>query len=84
MNNVENVLKMFYCVYILGPIETDMYMDVAKNCCNSEMKNNFMEMRNAKKLVKVEDSVAKLILILKEQCYENGRHIDFYEEIHPS
>lgn len=75
---------MFYCLYILGPIETDMYMDIAKNCCNSEIKNSFMEMRNAKKLVKVEDSVSKLIFILKEQCYQNGRHIDFYDEVHPS
>lgn len=58
-----------------------MYKEIANKCCYPEVKESFVALMNNKNLVKMEDSVAKLIFILRGQCYQSGDRIDFYDDV---
>lgn len=65
---------------ISGPIETDMYKITTTQCCFPDVIENFRDLKTENRLVKVEDSIGKLINILKEQNYENGATIDYFDQ----
>uniref|UniRef100_T1HM12 Uncharacterized protein n=1 Tax=Rhodnius prolixus TaxID=13249 RepID=T1HM12_RHOPR len=65
--------------YSPGPVGTDMVDRIIKGIKDEDVKNSFIEMRDSKTLVKVEDTVAKLIDVLGNSKYTSGGRVDYFD-----
>ncbi|KAB7499412.1 Sepiapterin reductase, partial [Armadillidium nasatum] len=65
--------------YAPGPLDNDMQDELRALCEDPEVKEMFTKMKETNQLLPVKTSVEKLILILKENKFESGKHIDFYD-----
>lgn len=52
---------------------------IIKGIKDEDVKNSFIEMRDSKTLVKVEDTVAKLIDVLGNSKYTSGGRVDYFD-----
>ena len=56
-----------------------MYKICASQNCFPDISEEFRNLKNEDRLVRVEDSVTRLVSILGEQKYENGASIDYFD-----
>ena len=61
--------------YAPGPLETDM----AQELRNAADLDKTLQVNFNKPLLKVQDSARKLMRLLKENSYESGAHIDYFD-----
>lgn len=63
--------------YAPGPVETDMYQTMLTEVTHRETKEMFS---NIKPLT-TEQTVTRLVQVLKEQKYKSGDHVDYFDEL---
>lgn len=66
--------------YSPGPVETDMFHQVCTEVADKEVNANFNTMLKTKTVLTCEQTVNRLLAVLKEHKYKSGDHIDYYEE----
>ncbi|KAG0342106.1 hypothetical protein BG004_005753 [Podila humilis] len=66
--------------YAPGPLDNEMQADVRRTLGDAEQLEIYDGMHKNGKLVKMDDSSRKLVLILKKDEYSTGAHVDFYDE----
>lgn len=67
--------------YSPGPVETDMFHTVCENLIDSDAKKQFNELRTTKTVLTPEQTVNRLLDILREQKYKSADHVDYYDEL---
>ncbi|RUS22171.1 hypothetical protein BC937DRAFT_90126 [Endogone sp. FLAS-F59071] len=65
--------------YAPGPMDNDMQRDVRHTLGDAEQKELYSKMHAESKLVRMEDSAAKLVEILAADEFTSGVHIDYYD-----
>ena len=65
--------------YAPGPMETAMAETLATEVFDEKIRGMFQKMKDEKTYVKVEESVKKLIGLLRNGGFESGSHIDFFD-----
>lgn len=85
---VKAAKEMFFKVFALeypevdvlnyspGPVKTDMFDDFSKNLANEKFRNSLT--RN--KILTTEETVTRLIEVLKDHQYKSGDHVDYFDE----
>ncbi|KAG0200283.1 hypothetical protein BGX28_006590 [Mortierella sp. GBA30] len=66
--------------YAPGPLDNEMQADVRRTLGDKEQLEIYDGMHKSGSLVRMEDSSRKLVLILKEDTFPSGGHVDFYDE----
>ncbi|KAG0368746.1 sepiapterin reductase [Gamsiella multidivaricata] len=66
--------------YAPGPLNNDMQADVRRTLGDKEQLEIYDGMHKSGSLVNMDDSSRKLVLLLKNDEYTTGGHIDFYDE----
>ena len=72
---LENTEKFRAFTYTPGACDTGMYDDITNKVCFEESK----KMLEGMQLLKSPDSIQKLIKIIKDDKFENGAVIDYYD-----
>jgi len=67
--------------YAPGPVDTDMQAEIRKNASIPEQRQFYTMMFETGKLVTPDATTAKLVRILEQGKYENGAHIDYYDDV---
>lgn len=67
--------------YSPGPVETDMFYQVCNEHGDQETKANFNDMTVKKTVLTCEQTVNRLLAVLKEHKYKSGDHVDYYDEL---
>ncbi|XP_011171986.1 sepiapterin reductase isoform X1 [Solenopsis invicta] len=67
--------------YAPGPVDTDMFAMVCEKLVDAETKKLFNEMREKKTVLTTEQTVNRLVEILKEQKYNSADHVDYYDKL---
>lgn len=67
--------------YAPGPVETDMFHTVCENMVDPEAKKKFNELRTMKTVLTPEQTVNRLVQILRECKYKSADHVDYYDEL---
>ncbi|OAD57799.1 Sepiapterin reductase [Eufriesea mexicana] len=67
--------------YSPGPVETDMYLEICTKVGDKEIKAQFNDMLTKKRVLTCEQTVNRLLTILKEQKYKSGAHVDYNDEL---
>ena len=67
--------------YSPGPVDTEMFDNIVTNAKDDEIRTNFGEMRDKKKILTTEATVRRLVEVLVNQKYKSGDHVDFYDEL---
>ncbi|CAO3642639.1 unnamed protein product [Cunninghamella echinulata] len=65
--------------YAPGPLDNEMQKSVRETLGDPEQAILYTDMANKGNLVKMDDSVLKLIKLLQENTYSSGAHIDYYD-----
>ncbi|KAF9186803.1 hypothetical protein BGZ51_001599 [Haplosporangium sp. Z 767] len=66
--------------YAPGPLDNEMQADVRRTLGDKEQLKIYDGMHKSGSLVKMDDSSRKLVLLLKEDTFTSGGHVDFYDE----
>ncbi|KAJ4444609.1 hypothetical protein ANN_06405 [Periplaneta americana] len=74
-NPALNVLN-----YAPGPIDTDMVSEVISRTSDIDVKKMFVEYKETKKLLTVDDTTKRIIEILEKGNFQSGQHVDYYDE----
>ncbi|KAH9518375.1 hypothetical protein Btru_016572 [Bulinus truncatus] len=74
----ENIRTLNYAP---GPLVTDMTNIACENTKDVELRNWFEEQMRKNALVECESSAQKLVSILQKNTFDNGAHIDYFDEI---
>ncbi|XP_076233626.1 sepiapterin reductase [Calliopsis andreniformis] len=75
-NPKANVLN-----YSPGPVETDMFYQACNTFGDKEVKKYFTDMLEKKTYLTCEQTVNRLLNILKEHKYKPGDHVDYFDEL---
>lgn len=75
-NPKANVLN-----YSPGPVETDMFYEACTGFSDKDVKKHFNDMLDKKTYLTCEQTVNKLLSVLKEHKYKPGDHVDYYDEL---
>ncbi|XP_017877482.1 sepiapterin reductase [Ceratina calcarata] len=67
--------------YSPGPVETDMYQEVCNELADKEAREQFNAMRTERTVLTCEQTVNRLLTVLKEQKYTSGDHVDYFDEL---
>ncbi|XP_034934622.1 sepiapterin reductase-like [Chelonus insularis] len=67
--------------YSPGPVETGMLRTASETASDADTKEMFTTMRQEKRQLTTEQTVNRLVQILKEQKYTSGDHIDYFDQI---
>lgn len=67
--------------YSPGPVETDMYYEICNDLADKQVKTEFKDMLTKKTVLTCEQTVNRLLMVLKEQKYKSGDHVDYYDEL---
>ncbi|XP_060829383.1 sepiapterin reductase [Bombus pascuorum] len=67
--------------YSPGPVETDMYYEICNEVADKQTKTQFNDMLTKKTVLTCEQTVNRLLTVLKEQKYKSGDHVDYYDEL---
>ncbi|CAL1528802.1 unnamed protein product [Lymnaea stagnalis] len=74
----ENIRTLNYAP---GPLVTDMTDIACQNTKDMDLRHWFEEQVRKKSLVECDASVQKLVTILQQNTFENGAHMDYFDEI---
>jgi sepiapterin reductase len=66
--------------YSPGPVDTEMLKEVTKTTVDSEAKKMLTEFRENKTVLSTEQTVNRLVQVLKERKYKSGGRVDYYDE----
>ncbi|KAG0254718.1 hypothetical protein BG011_005553 [Mortierella polycephala] len=66
--------------YAPGPLDNEMQADVRRTLGDKEQLKIYDGMHKSGSLVKMDDSSRKLVLLLKDDTFTSGGHVDFYDE----
>lgn len=58
-----------------------MLSQIVDKCCDTDTKTQMSEMKKQNSLVKMDETVRKIILILKGRNYQSGARIDFFDDV---
>lgn len=67
--------------YSPGPVETDMLKTFSQRCGDDDLRASMSKLREERKQLTTEQTVNRLIDILKEQKYKSGAHVDYFDKI---
>ncbi|KYN05691.1 Sepiapterin reductase, partial [Cyphomyrmex costatus] len=67
--------------YAPGPVDTDMFTVACEKLADPTVKMMFNEMRKKKTVLTAEQTVNRLVQILKEEKYNSGDHVDYYDKL---
>lgn len=67
--------------YSPGPVDTDMYNSIIETAESAEIRNLFKEVKENKTVLSPEQTVSKLLGILKEGKFKSGQIIDYFDRI---
>lgn len=73
-NPTINVLN-----YSPGPVDTDMIAEVISNTSDTDVKKTFVEYKETKTLLTVDDTTKRIIEVLEKGDFESGHHVDYYD-----
>ena len=65
--------------YAPGPLDTEMQRITRETCSDETLRATFAKMYEEGKLVSPDDSAQKLLLLLDEDNYTQGQHIDYFD-----
>lgn len=65
--------------YSPGPVDTDMFHSVIKDCKDAEIKQQFVDIVENKKLLSAEQTIQKMIGLLQAGNFQSGDTIDYYD-----
>jgi len=67
--------------YSPGPVDTDMFHTLCDNITNLANKQKFCEMRDKKIILSPEQTINKLVEVLKAHKYKSADHVDYYDPL---
>ncbi|KYN27820.1 PREDICTED: sepiapterin reductase [Trachymyrmex cornetzi] len=67
--------------YAPGPVDTDMFTMVCEKIIDTKVKKAFNEMREKKTVLTTEQTVNRLVQVLKEHKYNSADHVDYYDKL---
>ncbi|KAJ9595492.1 hypothetical protein L9F63_013314 [Diploptera punctata] len=66
--------------YSPGPVDTDMVAEVVSNTEDAEIKEMFVNLKESKNILTVDQTTKRIIDLLESGKYENGQRVDYYDE----
>ena len=67
--------------YSPGPVDTDMFTIACEKMVDPKTKKAFNEMREKKTVLTAEQTVNRLVQVLKEHKYNSADHVDYYDKL---
>ncbi|XP_078038958.1 sepiapterin reductase-like [Augochlora pura] len=67
--------------YSPGPVETDMLHEVCKTHGDQDIKASFNNMLTNRTVLTCDQTVNRLLNVLRDQKYTSGDHVDYYDEL---
>ncbi|XP_078050584.1 sepiapterin reductase [Augochlora pura] len=67
--------------YSPGPVATDMFYEMSRTHGDEDIQASFNNMLTNKTTLTCDQTVKRLLNILKDQRYTSGDHIDYYDEL---
>ncbi|KYN37636.1 Sepiapterin reductase [Trachymyrmex septentrionalis] len=67
--------------YSPGPVDTDMFAMACEKIIDPKAKKAFNEMREKKTVLTTEQTVNRLVQVLKEHKYNSADHVDYYDKL---
>ncbi|XP_053970505.1 sepiapterin reductase-like isoform X1 [Hylaeus volcanicus] len=67
--------------YSPGPVQTDMFQHICDEVGNQETKIQFNDMVKKASVLTCEQTVNRLLSVLKNRKYKSGDHVDYFDEI---
>lgn len=92
-STVKAAKEMFFKVFALenpeidvlnyspGPVDTDMLQYVCKEIANEDLKKQLTEMTINKTVLTTEQTVNRLVEVLKTHKYKSADHVDYFDEL---
>ncbi|XP_020610282.1 sepiapterin reductase-like [Orbicella faveolata] len=65
--------------YAPGPLLTNMYETIRTTCGNHEVVEMFNTSKEENKVLSPDESARKLLIILKENTFTSGSHVDYFD-----
>nr|XP_012226555.1 PREDICTED: sepiapterin reductase [Linepithema humile] len=65
--------------YAPGPVDTDMFVMACEKAVDSDVKKIFNNLRETNTVLTTEQTVNRLIQVLREHKYKSADHVDYYE-----
>jgi sepiapterin reductase len=66
--------------YAPGPLDTDMQKEIRETMPNVPLKALYTQMHREQKLISPLVSAQKLVHLLIQNTFQNGAHVDYYDE----
>jgi len=66
--------------YAPGPVDTDMFTLTRKTIVDPKTKKLLNEMAEKKIVLTTDQTVNRLVQVLKERKYNSADHVDYYDE----
>jgi len=66
--------------YAPGPVNTDMFTLACEKIVDSKTKKLLNEMKEKKTVLTTNQTVNRLVQVLKERKYNSADHVDYYDE----
>lgn len=67
--------------YAPGPVDTDMFRMYCETIVDPQAKKTYNEMREKKTVLTTEQTINRLVQILKERKYNSADHVDYYDKL---
>lgn len=67
--------------YAPGPVDTNMFRMVCETIADSKAKKMYNEMKEKKTVLTTEQTINRLVQILKERKYNSADHVDYYDKL---
>ncbi|CAD6230522.1 GSCOCG00006800001-RA-CDS [Cotesia congregata] len=67
--------------YSPGPVETDMLRTIAETLADNETRKQFSDARRERKQLTTDQTINRLVGVLKDHKFKSGDHVDYYDEI---
>ncbi|XP_011688811.1 PREDICTED: sepiapterin reductase-like [Wasmannia auropunctata] len=67
--------------YSPGPVDTDMFVMACDKIADPKSKEMFNEMKESKTVLTTEQTVNRLVQVLKAHKYNSADHVDYYDEL---
>lgn len=67
--------------YSPGPVETDMLRTIAETSADDDTRKSMSDTRRERKQLTTDQTVNRLVGVLKDQKYKSGDHVDYFDEV---
>ena len=65
--------------YSPGPCETDIQREIRERCFSESVREQFKGYATDKKVLSCQESISKMVAVLKEDKFENGGVVDYFD-----